>query len=234
MQASEVLDRAQRMILDETGVRWPLRELLLWINDAQREIVLLKPGAFSKNIVLALAVGSHQAVPLAYTGLLRVVRNITSGVDVVPRVSGRSIRMVSREILDHQTPDWHSGTKKQEVKHFTYDELDPMSFYVYPPNDGTGKVEAVLPAIPPAIAIAVGADQDLLAAYAVDLPLNDLYFNPTLDYVLYRAYSKDASFAGNAQRAAAHYAQFANSIGVSIRNAAALNPNVPITQGPPA
>ena len=41
-----VIDRVQTTLQDTTGIRWPVTdELVLWVNDAQREIALLKPDA---------------------------------------------------------------------------------------------------------------------------------------------------------------------------------------------
>ena len=45
-----VIDRVQKTLQDTTGVRWPVvDELVLWVNDAQREIALLKPDASAKH-----------------------------------------------------------------------------------------------------------------------------------------------------------------------------------------
>ncbi len=228
--ASAILLRAQTIILDETNVRWPLAELLLWLNDAQREVVIQKPSALSKNVALALQVGTYQPVPDEYLGLLRIVRNLQSAANAPVRTGGRAIRIVSREVLDTQTPDWHDPTHipyKREVKHYTYDEQDPMSFYVYPGNDGTGVIEAIMAGNPTPIALAQNADPLLLDSYEIALDLPDIYANAVLDFVLYRAYSKDAQFAGNAQRAALHYQQFANSLGIKVKLDVALSPNVP-------
>jgi len=56
--------------------------------------------------------------------------------------------------------------------------------------------------------------------------IDDIYANALVDYMLYRAYSKDAEYAGNAQRAVAHYTAFSNSLGVLIKNELDRNPNL--------
>jgi DUF971 family protein len=76
----------------------------------------------------------------------------------------------------------------------------------------------------------VTANVDALGSYAVQIDIQDIYTSPILDYVLYRAYSKDASFAGSAQRAAAHYSQFANALGAKLQNEATRNINVKAAQ----
>ena len=57
--------------------------------------------------------------------------------------------------------------------------------------------------------IAEPADGALYTAVTGDLGVPDIYANAVQDYVLYRAYTKDSEYAGNAARAQAHYAAFA-------------------------
>jgi hypothetical protein len=45
-----------------------------------------------------------------------------------------------------------------------------------------------------------------------------------LDYMLYRAYSKDAEYAANAQRAVAHFQAFQNALGVKSQTEAVSQP----------
>lgn len=228
-KASEVIQRAQRLILDETNVRWPLPELCMWINDGQREIVLQKPSALSKNMVLNLIAGTWQQIPADALSLLRIVRNITAvNNGTGARTGGTAVRIVSRDILDAQQPDWHDSASlafSAKVKHYVYDEEDQKSFYVYPGNNGTGKIEAVMAMVPTPIVIAPGAEPQELASYEIDLSLPDIYISALVDYVCYRCYAKDADYAGNAQRATLHYQQFANSIGIKFNQEMLNSPN---------
>ena len=158
MLASDILTRVQRIVLDETSVRWPLAELLLWLNDGQREIALQKPSSFSSNRVISLVAGTYQAIPDDAITLLRVIRNIRSNVGGV-RLGGSAITMVARSILDTQNRNWHDSTKvrqKKEVQHVAFDEADTRSFYVYPGNDGTGLLEMVFSIEPAEINIKIG------------------------------------------------------------------------------
>lgn len=212
VQVSDVLSRAQKLIQDDTGIRWPLPELALWFNDGTREVTIHKPSASSKSVVLPLVQGTRQSIPAGDLMLLRVIRNLKSASTGTNRVGARAVRLVNRDILDTQRPDWHDETDtpfKPEVKHFVFDESDPTAFYVYPGNDGTGKVEALTSRSPQAVA----TTGEALTDYDVPMPLPDVYANAVLDYILYRAYSKDASFAENMQRADAHYNAFAVSLG---------------------
>ena len=229
MMANEIMDRARRLVQDETNVRWPLVELLNWLNDAQREIVLQKPSSLSVSRVLNLQPGTWQQLPVDGLSLLKIVRNISAvNEETGARTGGRAIRIVSRDILDSQQADWHSGESvhfSPVVKHYVYDEEDTKSFYVYPGNTGVGKVEAVLSVEPAPIAIDEDDEAEALESYEIDLSLPAIYANALVDYVCYRCYSKDAQYTGNMQRAAAHYQQFANSLGIKTNQEALNSPN---------
>lgn len=201
-----VIDRVQTTLQDTTGIRWPVAdELVLWVNDAQREIALLKPDASATNAIIELDTGTKQSIPSAGNRLLRVVRNMSTASSA-SAVGKRSIRLVSREILDSQTPDWHDPSVTGDaahgsvVKHYMYDEQDPRNFYVYPGVSGFAYIEIVYSANPSTV---TSSD---------NLSIPDIYANAVMNYVLYMAYMKDAEYAGNSQRAANHYQLFTASV----------------------
>ena len=201
---ASVIDRVQVTLQDTTGIRWPeTSELILWVNDAQREVALLKPDASATNDTITLVTGTKQTIPSAGNRLLRIVRNMSAASGGTGK---RSIRLVSREILDAQTPDWHDPTVGGDaahgtvVKHYMYDEQDPRNFYVYPGVSGTAYIEIVYSANPTTV---TASD---------NLSIPDIYANAVMNYVLYMAYMKDAEYAGNSQRAANHYQLFTASV----------------------
>lgn len=225
MLASVILTRAVDIIQDATNVRWPEAELLRWLSDGQREVVIHKPEANVTNTSLQLAAGNtKQSLPAAGLQLIDVVRNLGSN----GTTPGRAVRLVAREVLDAQRPDWHTEAGASAVKHFVFDARDPRTFYVYPQPLSAFYLEVIYSVAP----------ADLTAGSSV-LTLSDIYANALLDYVLYRAYSKDAEYAGNANRAVAHYSAFANSIGIKTANDRSrgpsanspMNPNYPATPG---
>ena len=199
-----VIDRVQTTLQDTTGVRWPVvSELVLWVNDAQREIALLKPDASAKNETVTLVTGTKQAIPSTGNRLLRAVRNMSAASGGTGK---RSVRLVSREVLDAQTPDWHDPTVSGDaahtniVKHYIYDEQNPRNFYVYPGVAGSSYLEIIYSANPTTV------------AQNGNLDIPDIYANAVMNYVLYMAYMKDAEYAGNNQRAANHYQLFTASV----------------------
>jgi len=213
-----VIDRAQTVLQDTTGVRWPVvAELVLWVNDAQREIALLKPDASATNATITLATGTKQDIPSGGNRLLKVVRNMSAASNGTGK---RSVRLVDREVLDAQTPDWHDPTVSGDaahtaiVKHYIYDEANPRNFYVYPGVAGNAYLEIIYSSNPAVV------------TQSSNLSIPDIFANAIMNYVLYMAYMKDAEFAGNAQRASSHFQLFTASVTGKGQIDAITNPNI--------
>lgn len=208
--ASSVIERAQTILQDTTGVRWPAdSELLGWLNDGQREIVLLKPNAYVKHSAHRLVAGAKQALPDDGVQMIDVVCNL----GIAGSMPGRAVRIVERSVLDAQVPNWYASAPAAEVKHYCYSPLDPKTFYVYPPQPvvNQGFVELVYGANP--------ADATLTGAITLD----DIYQNVLVDYVLYRAFSKESE-AGDNQRASLHRGAFEAALNGKANGEAIVNP----------
>lgn len=205
---SAILDRAEIILQDSTNVRFPEAELLGFLNDAQREVVLHRPDANMQNESMTLVAGSKQSLP---TGALRLI-------DIVRNVSGKAITQVNREVLDETLPNWHETVAgADKIQHFIYDPADPKNFYVYPKGTSSMSLEVVYSSAPSEIAT-VGSNT---------ITLDDIYANCILDYILYRSYQKDSEYAGNAQRSMMHYQGFANALGIKTQADGATTP-VPV------
>lgn len=222
--------RVALLLQDEGFIRWTVPELCDWLNDGLLEIVVQKPSATALTVSLPLVSGTLQTLPASYNSILRPVRNVKgelSGIE--PR---KVLNVVSAETINAISPAWHdpSGVAfKQQVKHFIFDEANPRQFYVYPGNDGTGYMEAVVSNNPTPIA-ATGDETDLerfdnVDNYDVPIEMEDMFFTALTYFVLYRCYAKDSQYAGSAQRAAMYYTQYANVLGIKISVEANMSPN---------
>lgn len=196
--ASQIIDRASLALQDTDNVRWKRPELLGYLNAGQRETVVRKPTAWVRRSNMTLAVGTLQGLPV--TDDAGVVDPILL-IDVPSNACGRAVRPIARALLDAYNADWRTAPQTRIVQHFMLDPQDPKRFLVYPPNDGTGCLELVYSATPPAISTETAL-----------ITLDDIYQDALLDYVLYRGYSKDAEYAADPGRAAARYAAFAASL----------------------
>ena len=197
LTAKNILDRASMIIQDLTNVRWPETEILNWLNDARRELAVVRPDIYSDMATKALTSGAKQELPADGLRLMDVPRN----------TSGAAITVTQRGFLDQQNPGWHQMAGSATVKHFMVDERNPRIFWVYPPATSGASVELIYQKAPTDYTTSSN-----LTAY------EELYGGAMVDYVCYRAFSKDSEYAGNAQRALAHYTQFANALGVGRQN----------------
>lgn len=215
--AQSIIRRAVETLQDTTSVRWPVSELVRYLNDGQREVVLYRPDSMVTNATLTCAAGTKQSLPANGAKLIEVIRNAAA------TSAKKSVRMINREILDAQTPGWHNIAGSVDILHFMYDPRDPKTFYVYPPATTSAQLDIVYAAYP--TDIVEPADGALYTAVTGNISLPDIYGNAILDYILYRAYMKDSEYAGNAQRAQAHYAAFNNALGNEIKATVAVAPN---------
>ncbi len=202
--AKTIIDRATVLLQDVTNVRWPRAELLDWTNEAQQYIVTVKPGANAKVTNVTLPAGSYQTLPSDGASLLDVPRNTT----------GRAVRLITREILDAQLPTWHAATQSNTVTHYVYDSNVPTSFYVYPPSNGSASVQVMYAATPTVMV----TENDTIS-------LNDFYAPAMVNYVVFRAYSKDTDYTSNANAAASYYQIFKDSLAGKQAFEQATDPN---------
>lgn len=201
---ASLINKAQIILQDTTdsGVRWPQDELLGWLNDAYLEIVLQRPDANSDVGTFTCVSGTRQQLARPGGGfenaltLLDVVRNVATGS------SKGAVRQIDRSILDDQRRTWHAENQTLDIEHWMHDPRVPRAFLVYPPAANGAQLEVMYSLAPSSHSSVTGT-----------IRLTDNYANAILDYMLYRAYSKDAEYAANAQRAAAHYQAMQAALG---------------------
>ena len=206
----DVLDRANTVLNDATKVRWPFAELLGWYNDAQRAIIIRRPDANSQNTTFACVNDSLQSLPTTALRLIDIIRNEDNGT---------AITKMTRDIFDNQYRNWHSTNGTKDVKHFTYDDLDPKTFYLFPvPIDAHSIRLIYSQALPDAVIADFDTDVQTIG-------LSDTYTNALIDFILYRAFLKDSEYSQNSQRSSASFAAFENSIGKKTQIDSAVSPN---------
>lgn len=215
ISAQSVIRRCVETLQDPTSIRWPVAELVRYLNDGQREVALYRPDSLVTSATLTCVAGTKQALPAGASKLIEVVRNATG--------AKKAVRLANREILDAQIPGWHNAAGVAELLHYMYDPRDPKVFYVYPPATTSAQLDVVYSAYP--ADVAEPGDAALYSAVTGNIGIPDIYANALQDYILYRAYTKDSEYAGNTARAQAHYAAFANALGVEIKATVSVGPN---------
>lgn len=218
MTAQSALQRVIDTLLDAGHTRWVIPELVRYLNDGQREIVVYRPDATSTTASVALVAGARQALPANGIKLMEVVRN-TSGAH-------KPVRMTDRKMLDVISPGWTALAGVTEIVHAMYDPLEPRAFYVYPPAAASGaSLEITYSASPVDVATPAAGNTAVLADVQGNVSVQDIYVNPLVDYTLYRAFAKDAEFAGQSARASAHFGAFAQSLGIELKGTVGVAPN---------
>lgn len=207
---ADVLVRLDDLLLDDKRVRWSEEERIRWINDAAGAILIRRPAARAKPVTVALAKGAQQAIPDNGVTLLDVISNIKPDGS-----AGRAVRRTDRQLLDDADPDWQSGRAKPEIRHFTFDDRAPKIFYVYPPAIAGTQIRLIHAELP-----------DPVASSADTLDLQGEYMEAVVNYVAYRAKSKDSEYA-NAGEAAAFYGAFNDGLGGQSQSQANASPNQP-------
>jgi hypothetical protein len=217
--AKTIIDKATIQLIDLTNIRWTRDELLSWLNDGMRQIVLIQPSASSTTVSKQLASGTRQSIPTNGWLLLSVYRNMgTNGT-----TPGRAIRIVSREIIDSFNPNWHTDTAKAEVRNYIYTDQDQTAFYVYPPNTGTQYIE-----------LNYSAQITDLTAETQPIPIFDIFQSALVDYILYRACSKDAEYAPGLQLAQGYMTTFVAAIQGKTASEITSNPTMSLGPRNPA
>jgi hypothetical protein len=197
--AGSTVAKAKIICQDTTGIRWPDEEWLGWYNDAQREIAMLKASAFTKVASVPMVAGTKQTLPADAISFVEYIRWL--GAD--GNTPGRSARKVERRMLDSGIPNWHTATPAAQPQHIVHEPLAPKTFYNYPPLSAAGFAEVLYIASPPEV-----------TSLSQVMPLDDIYANPILDYLLYRAYLKDSEDVGNAERSLLHRKAFESTLGM--------------------
>ncbi len=221
--AQNLIDRAAKILNDAANVRWGQQDLVAYLNDGQRETVLLKPEACVTNASVKLTPSStKQTLPTGAIQLIDVVRNM-GAAGTTP---GKAIRVVDRGLMDAQNPDWHSDPADATagIYEFMFDQRDPKHYYVYPQAPATDWfVELVQSSNPVDLpsGLVDGSNTGVIS-------LDDVYANGLLNYMLHRTFLKQSEVGDNAHSAVAYYQAFAATLGVKTQNDAARSPNIAI------
>lgn len=213
MDAQSVIDNIARTLIDEgTSRRWAEVELLTYINEAIRAAISRKPSASVTTTNVLLQAGSLQNVP----ALCIVVQDINTNMGTDGITPGRAITLIDKATLNTTVLDWRSVANATVTKHWMYSpKTDPKIFHVYPGSQGTNYVEMTYSTIP------VELDE-----VTDTIPLDDMYLNPIMEYVLFRCFEKDADTPNNQARATAHFQAFLQMLGAKVSTEAVQDPNI--------
>lgn len=174
-----------------SNVRWTVEEMLKWISDGQREIVLLRPNSNNKVAEIPLVAGPRQRLPDDGWLLLTANANTDGSGNY-----GRAVTLTTFDAMNRQLPNWRADDKSPIAYNYMFDLTDQKAFLVWPPNDGTGHIEVNYSAQPPEMT-------DMAQLISID----DIFAPVLTDYVCMRCSMKDAEFTPDGPAYAAHFQQ---------------------------
>lgn len=201
----DLIDKFQFVTQDE-GIRWTDAEVIGWLNESYQQIVILRPDAGATSADVPLAEGHRQRLDDATSINLpdaHMILDVTATAGKRPR----AVRQSDLSMIDGLMPDWRRMPPTPFLERWVFDDRNPREFVVYPPAKAGTTVEIVYSQAP--------EPHDPAANNVLDeaIKMPSAYEPAILDYLLYRAYSKDADSQANANRATAHYQAFATGIG---------------------
>lgn len=196
----EVIEGA-KYVLAESGVsiRWTEGELVKWLNGGYMAIVQLRDDANAKTSMVALKAGARQSLPEDGQRFLRITQNGEGGM----------MQPTTFDMLAATRRAWFSEPGTRELELYCTDANEPTAFYVYPPASAEAKAEITYVATPKRHQVAA-----LSAVGDEPISVRDEFADALIDYVLYRAFSKDA-MQGDVMMARSnrHYQAFAAALG---------------------
>jgi len=190
---SDIIDDVRTLLIDTLKVRWPDVELINWLNDAARQIVVMKPDSNPSTEEFTCVAGAKQTLPAGTVMLFDIPAN--TGADE------SAVTFVSRKVLDSERPTWRNTAQSAISSYYMYDEWQRDNFYLYPPATVGSTVEVVLAKEPTKVTALTDA-----------FPLQDIYGPIVTNYIIWRAYSKDSDFSGNLPLTTSYYQAFVQGV----------------------
>ena len=176
--ANEYVVDAAELYADTAYARIEADTWISYLNAGIRALILVRPDAGATTESVQLVAGIKQSLPSAALRLLDIPRNM--GTD--GSTAGRIITPSKRQHIDYSNLLWPAGSGETYVENFSYDANNPLIYYVTPPVSSTVNVyvEMVTSQLP-----------TTLTAVGDTMEVNDIFFEPLVQYMLYKAYAAD-------------------------------------------
>lgn len=230
----DIVDEARAQLNDEdtSNFRWTDAEMLRFVNAGQRQTVTFLPEAniIEAQVTIAADSGPRQTLPADGIKFIKVANNF----DTTNSVRGPALRYAEMDALDAFFPEWgYSETELPRVpnfedqytevrfEHYMHDPREPKVYYLYPfPSTiNTNDIMLVYSQLP--------AD---LTALGDTVVLTDEYQNAMIDYVIYRALSKDGRYGVSSDRRRELWDNYLRSLGFKVQQEVRVDPK---TNSPP-
>ena len=203
--AEVIVNDVSELLQDVNKERWSDAVLLRWLGESEQLIATHKPESVATKASISLAAGVDQDIPADGLMLLRARRNTTSGAIV---------QLVDEDTQNRISPAWPGAAQALDATTYIYDpKIDPRTFMVSPPNNGSGSLEVVYAQIPSPVTSTTDT-----------ISVNDSFVPLIKDYIMYRALQMETE-GQNLNRAAQHLQTFMQGLGLNTRTYHESDPN---------
>lgn len=236
----DVLHRVSVQLHDVSPqfTRWTQRELVSNLNDGQKAIAKYLPSSCSRVDSIRLVPGTKQSIERILAANIipgdgstpadvygNVIQTVTRNMGAAGATPGRAIRIIDREILDVNSPDWHAATGTP-ISAYAYDPRMPKIFYVTPGVPPATQWWAEVSFLADPVEVSQVGTYTFDGADTTAISIDDKYVDDLVNYILARAFMKDSEFAANPQMAQSYTALFTGSINAMAVAMTGVNPNL--------
>jgi hypothetical protein len=204
-----VLDAAE-LYADTAYARIDADVWIKYLNAGIRALILVRPDAGVVTESVQLVAGTKQTIPTAALRLLDI--SVNQGTD--GSTPGKIISPSKREHINYSNLLWQAGSGETYVENFTYDANTPNIYYVTPPVSTTTDVY---------VEMSTSQLPTTLTAIGNTVGVNDIFFEPLVQYMLYKAYSGDDESV-EFQKAQTYFQNFFNLLGIEGKASQAQGP----------
>lgn len=198
----QVVDQARAQLQDAAKRYWSDQELVDYANDGRRMLYATQPEVYESTEDVTLIEGARQALPNGSNKLFRPIANVSA-------LSQRAITTIDAELLGRSRPRWRAEGAADEIVHVMYRELEPKVYDTYPPAKAGTQIKISYAKPPTDFTTA-----DLAASPPPTLTAEGELASALIDYVLHRAFGKQADTSPDAGQMSGDYLKlFLSKIG---------------------
>lgn len=204
-----VIDAAE-LYGDDSYARIGASVWIRYLNAGIRALILVRPDAGAVTESILLVQGIKQTIPTAALRLLDITRNM--GTDGL--TAGKIITPSKRAHINYSNLLWPADTGETYVENFSYDSNTPRIYYVTPPVHATTDVY---------VEVSTSQLPTTLTAVGDTMSVSDLFFEPLVQYMLYKAFSADDESV-EFEKAQIYLNNFFRLLGIEGQVSAAMGP----------
>lgn len=235
MKVRDIIDRVTTLYNDKDFVRVTRNQYLQFVDDALTQLVLSRPDSHVKTEVVKLVPGTRQLIPADGLSLIDIYVNKIADISPegeVTFLNGPPVFQVERKDLDYFN-DWQSAgvattttdTNNGNIKEYAYDTRSPRTFWVSP-YVGTNIAAHIEMDYSHSIPAYASMPDQWYAILNKDVPVNEVFRGPIINYVLYLLYSTDSTSANDRVIAQRYEGSFYQGLGLEYNAALIVVPKV--------